>query len=414
MNVIYIILAFFISIPVNTAPHKDKALKYNDLIYANYKRWSFSKAKILSKDSYYLNAYTHLLKHANQALTKKTNPVVNKTQTPPSGDKHDYLSLAPYWWPNPSTKNGLPWLRKDGQINPKTMGDHTDKLRLSNMFNDLENLTLAYFITDNIKYANKAKQIIKVWFIDDATKMNPSVEYGQGIPGLSTGRPFGLIEFNHIDALITTLQVLEINHIIDTSFVKKMKLWTADLVDWMTKSELGMIADKTKNNHGTWYDYKVIGLQIYAGNLHLAKKRLEDIKSKRISGQIDENGFMAHEMKRTNSVNYVTLNLRGLCLLSDLGKKYNIDLFNFKAKNGAGIKKALLFLKPYVEGSKVWTWKQGKYGCPEKAITSKMKPELFGVLKALQPGDFIKVSQNVHQHMKSTEVINFPYNFNNI
>src|SRR5207302_521491 len=59
-----------------------------------------------------------LRKFADDALTAGPWAVTDKTQVPPSGDKHDYLSQAPYWWPNPNTPDGCPYIRKDGQRNP--------------------------------------------------------------------------------------------------------------------------------------------------------------------------------------------------------------------------------------------------------------------------------------------------------
>ena len=56
---------------------------------------------------------------ANDALTVAPMSVMDKDVTPPSGDKHDYMSQAPYWWPDPSKPDGLPYIRKDGQRNPE-------------------------------------------------------------------------------------------------------------------------------------------------------------------------------------------------------------------------------------------------------------------------------------------------------
>src|SRR5690349_13062772 len=36
-----------------------------------------------------------------------------KTKLPPNGNIHDYISQAPYWWPDSSKKDGLPYIRKD-------------------------------------------------------------------------------------------------------------------------------------------------------------------------------------------------------------------------------------------------------------------------------------------------------------
>lgn len=61
---------------------------------------------------------------------------MDKTLVAASGNKHDYYSFPPYWWPNPDTQDGLPYIRKDGQTNPDANSDATDKNRLVKMSND--------------------------------------------------------------------------------------------------------------------------------------------------------------------------------------------------------------------------------------------------------------------------------------
>ena len=51
---------------------------------------------------------------ADKAMSAGPFSVMQKNSTPPSGDKHDYMSLAPYFWPNPETPNHLPYIRHDG------------------------------------------------------------------------------------------------------------------------------------------------------------------------------------------------------------------------------------------------------------------------------------------------------------
>src|SRR5258705_13948516 len=46
-------------------------------------------------------ALARLESDAHQALSQEPPSVVSKETTPPSGDKHDYMSQAPYFWPDP-------------------------------------------------------------------------------------------------------------------------------------------------------------------------------------------------------------------------------------------------------------------------------------------------------------------------
>src|SRR5690348_13803992 len=54
---------------------------------------------------------------ADKAMNEGPFSVMQKSSAPPSGDKHDYMSLAPYFWPNPNTADHLPYIRRDGERN---------------------------------------------------------------------------------------------------------------------------------------------------------------------------------------------------------------------------------------------------------------------------------------------------------
>src|SRR5262245_46875792 len=121
-----------------------------------------AKNRIQSNDSVVLPAFNKLIREADLALTSGTFSVVEKELTPPSGDKHDYMSIAPYWWPNPNRSSGLPYVRRDGQINPER--DQTsDRKRLDGMVQTTKTLSLAYFVTGREEYAAHARKISIAW-----------------------------------------------------------------------------------------------------------------------------------------------------------------------------------------------------------------------------------------------------------
>ena len=72
------------------------------------------RAAIRRGDKELENAWSKLQRDAEKALASAPFSIVNKSVAPPSGDKHDYMSQAPYFWPNPQTANGLPYFRRDG------------------------------------------------------------------------------------------------------------------------------------------------------------------------------------------------------------------------------------------------------------------------------------------------------------
>src|SRR5205085_645545 len=78
----------------------------------NPQKLSETKQHLLKGDKSFDAALAKLEADAKTALKAAPLSVVNKEVTPPSGDKHDYMSQAPYWWPNPDTPNHLPYIRR--------------------------------------------------------------------------------------------------------------------------------------------------------------------------------------------------------------------------------------------------------------------------------------------------------------
>src|SRR5881397_3197377 len=73
------------------------------------------KQKIQQKDAATLEHVRALQKQADGLLNMKPVSVMDKAFTPASGNKHDYMSQAPYFWYDSTKLNGLPYIRRDGQ-----------------------------------------------------------------------------------------------------------------------------------------------------------------------------------------------------------------------------------------------------------------------------------------------------------
>src|SRR6185436_20716762 len=144
---------------------------------------------------------------AQSALNAKVLPIVSRQSIPPSGDKHDYMSQAPYFWKNPNTANGLPYVKRDGERNPE-FEQYPDHGLMDNMIKAVERLSLGYFLTQKEEYAAKAGEILRMWFLDPATRMNPNLEYAQAIPGESSGRNFGIIESRGLTRVVDSVGLL--------------------------------------------------------------------------------------------------------------------------------------------------------------------------------------------------------------
>ena len=315
------------------------------------------------------------LQSADEALKQNNYSVVQKTQTPTSGTKHDYLSIGPYWWPDQTKADGLPWIRKDGKINPLTRNNNTDFEAKERMFNNTHQLALAYFFSDKKQYADKALELLKVWFLNQDTKMNPNLNFAQGIPGQNSGRGIGIIEFADVTKILESIEILESNAAMDFKTSQGLRNWFTDYLLWLQTSDNGIFEKNTKNNHGTHYDCQLVSILIFLDRIEEAKQVLETVKTERIAKQIEPNGAQPLELARTKALSYSTMNLKGFVELAIYGKKLGVDLINFKANNGASILTAFEFLKPYAKEDKEWDFKQIS---DSKKATEKLK-ELFAL-----------------------------------
>lgn len=304
------------------------------------------------------SAYGALLREAEKALSAGPFSVTQKTRVPPSGDKHDYLSVSPYWWPDPSKPDGLPYIRRDGETNPDRTSDATDTPALRSLNESVSTLALAWRESREERFAAHAAKLIRAWYLDEATRMKPNLNFAQGIPGRSTGRGTGIIDSAFLVNFCDQLRWLENSKSWTQEDAAGMKKWLASYLDWMLTSRNGIEEAKSKNNHGTWYDAQVVALAEYTGRLDLARKVLEEAKSKRIATQIEPDGSQPLELARTKALSYSTMNLRAFFELATLGERLGVDLWLFETKDGRGIRKALDYLAPYVDPAKKWPGQQ--------------------------------------------------------
>ncbi len=125
--------------------------------------------------------FAKLIENANQALLSVPGSVMDKTKVAASGDKHDFFSFGPYWWPDPNKPDGLPYIKYDGYTYPESKIG-TDTIAFTRLLNDTEALAYAYYFTGRADYAGKAAELIRVWFLNPATAMNPNANYALRYP----------------------------------------------------------------------------------------------------------------------------------------------------------------------------------------------------------------------------------------
>jgi Alginate lyase len=314
---------------------------------------------IVDKDTTKNAAFKSLLAAADKVLKrKKLYSVMDKKIVPPSGDKHDYMSQAPYWWPDTTKPNGLPYIRRDGERNPELnkISDHDEMGKLED---EVEILALAYFFSKEERYAKHAAQLLKTWFLDEKTRQTPHLNFGQGIPGINTGRGIGIIETRHLFRIIDAAILLKESKDWTENNNNGLKKWYSDYLTWLRESPIGKDEADEHNNHGTHYDAQIISLALFTDQPEIAKKQFEETK-KRIKSQLEPDGSQPFELARTTSWNYVNMNLGAFFTIARLAENLKIDMWHFETTDGKNIHKCVDWLVPFLKNEKKWAHKQIK------------------------------------------------------
>ena len=300
-------------------------------------------------------AYRTLLDDADSLLDVIPLSVTMKELKSPSGNKHDYVSLARYFHPNPETPDHLPYIEKDGVTNPEIY--KWDRGRLGQTANRVATLALAWHFSGDQRYAEKAAQLLRAWFIDKNTRMNPNLEYAQMIPGVNggKGRSFGVLDAYSFVEMLDGVALLTGSKAWTDKDNRQLKKWMSEFLDWVLNSEQGREESQHANNHSTAYDVLTVAIALYAGREDVARQIISDFPQKRIFRQIEPDGVQPHEMWRTLSYGYSQYNLTHMIDLFLMAQKLGIKIDDSTDSDGRNFYKALDYLASFV-GKPVEQW----------------------------------------------------------
>ncbi|MCA9200078.1 MAG: alginate lyase family protein [Planctomycetales bacterium] len=280
--------------------------------------------------------------------------VVNGPNVAPSGDPHDIVSFGPYAWPNPDTDDGLPWIIRDGIFNPSaTMDWH----QLISMVEATEGLVMAYYVTEDEKFAERASFLFRTWFVNPETRMNPRDKYSNIVPGISDGgfnapgwgNLFGAWKF------MDNIGILEQSPHWTLEDDKATKEWFTEFRQWIVESPEGQIQFSDRANHATNYDYVLSNIDAYLGDNDAAKAAVDYYFDTRLEVQFAVDGTQPIEMTRANNYLYHRYNLDRAFDVATIGNAVSDeDYFQFALEDGRSLRLGLDYLIPYWTGEKEW------------------------------------------------------------
>ena len=299
--------------------------------------------------------HNRILKTAGAALDMKPVTITVFRAKFSEGGLNDFYSNGDYWWPDPSKPNGLPYIQRDGESNPDNFYQHRSAVR--DLRNAVAALAAAYKITGDDRYAQKAQELLRVFFLDPRTKMNPHLQYAQAIPGKSPGRGTGIIDTLHLAELPPAIEALQKSPAFPGEVLAGLKQWFAQFTDWMITSKNGKEEATAKNNHAVAYWLQIACFAKFTGDETRMAECRRQFKEVFVPKQMAADGSFPLELKRTKPYGYSIFQLDNITALCQVLSTPQDDLWNFELPDGRGARKAVAYLYPFLADKSKWPLK---------------------------------------------------------
>ncbi|WP_256865304.1 alginate lyase family protein [Paenibacillus sp. 32352] len=351
------------------------------------------------RDTHALFDKEWILHHAEASLQAATIHITDSIARMSEGGIHDFYSNGDYWWPNPDTADGLPYIRRDGESNPNNFDSH--RLGLRSMRTHTANLAAAYALTGNEAFAEKAVQFVKEFFLDEATLMNPHLLYAQAIPGICAGRGIGIIDTLHLIDIPFAVEALKGSQAMTEEIYRGLKQWFSDYLQWMSTHPNGIEEMNADNNHSVCWFVQAAAFAWFTGNEEMLAFCRQRYKEKLLPEQMAEDGSFPRELARTKPYGYAIFVLDNMVTLCHILSTPEDNLWSFELQDGRGIRKGLSYLFPYLQDKSRWPY------APDvehfEGWPAKVSSLLFAGL-ALGEEDYIQLWKELDPDPTDTEV----------
>lgn len=294
-----------------------------------------------------------ILQAANEALEAAPESLTQHRSPLNPGTEHEFFSMSDYYWPDPSKPDGRPYVMRDGQSNPGNFNGHREALMA--MRDRTSALACAWLLTRDEKYAEKAVRMLRVFFLDEATRMTPSLEHAQAIIGKPTpDRGTGLIDTLHlIETPLCILALRDAKAMTPETFAA-LRQWFADYLKWFIQSPKGRNEAKATNNHAVAYWLQVAAFATLTKDDALLAQCRRQFKEVFVAVQMGSDGGFPLELRRTKPYAYSIFQLDLMSALCQLLSTPEENLWAFTTADGRCMAKALTFLAPYLKDKSAW------------------------------------------------------------
>jgi Alginate lyase len=346
--------------------------------------------------------HERILHGAREYLPLPVFTITAFPSTKSPGGPHDYFSQADYFWPDPNNPDG-PYVNRDGQSNPENFNKHREVM--IDLSVRMPALTAAWLLTDDTRYAKRAGDYLRAWFVNPSTRMNPNLEFSQGVYGVSTGRSYGIIDTLHLVEVARASSLLNAAAL-DEDDLRGVKAWFHQYLTWMKTSEKGQKERAALNNHATCWALQASEFARLTGDKETRSEIHKWFVDTLLPDQLGTDGSFPRELARTKPYSYSIFNFDVTAGLAQSLKGSGSDLTTFSLPDGRGLCKAAAFLYPYLRDKSKWPYKKDVEHFDALPVRS---PGLLFAGLACHRAEYIALWKTLNPDPTDKEVIrNFP------
>lgn len=342
----------------------------------------------------------------DRILAKATNamgearavmPITSAQAKRSPGTANDYYSEPEEYFPAKDATSDAPWVRRVNEVNTKAFTNHRGLVY--NMGDAVAALTAAFVVTGESRYAARAAEHLRAWFVAPETRMTPSLQFAQRIPGTPAGRPEGVIETVPLAEAARSVRFLVVSDALTTAELTAIRKWFTDYATWMNESRMGGLARDMKDQHGSswlfqsaaYADANVTGLTSDDTTLSALRHRF---RSATLRAEMNGTGIFPHVVSSPNPYRDCLFNLDLLCLACELMTTRFDNPWEFELQDGPGLRAAIAYHYPAIANRAVWSYPADLAhfkDLPGRRISLLLAgrayrhPEYVDLWKALQP-----------------------------
>ena len=270
-----------------------------------------------------------------------------------AGGLHDFFSEGDYWWPDPQNPSG-PYIQHDGLTNTNNFVAHRHAMiRFSDI---VATMTSAYLLTGDEKYAWHAVKHLKAWFVDEDTKMNPNLLYGQAIKGRFTGRSIGVIDTIHLVEVAQSVMLLKGSPSFPAQDYEAVRAWFRDYLKWLTTHPYGLGERAATNNHGICWSLQAAAFAKLVGDEDALNWVRNEFKNVYLTRNMTNSGGFPAELARTKPYGYSLFVVDAMSGIAQIASTPTDNLWTFQTADGRGMAKGLEFFFPYIADKSKWPY----------------------------------------------------------